>query len=243
MYLQVVLLIQVFLKAPGLEASLRALYEADQYIYLLWLLNAMCDPVIYMVRMTEVRCGYWRLMRRCCVPPCPWPGRGRSPSTSAVHSTLVEKKVSVELGRMSESLTKDGERHKRHSSLNSKLSYKSSVKCHPIMETDGNKKDTIVISELVNSEECNVQNSTCGNQQGQTSSKQLNIISNPRELHRGSNSYMDSQSVDCGGPDRRGNKTDEDCGPKDAPKLTSVGSNCVKDVSSGDTSSYPCVPS
>ncbi|XP_064614636.1 glucose-dependent insulinotropic receptor-like [Liolophura sinensis] len=39
------------------------LLTVNYYLYWLWLLNSICDPVIYALRMREVKLGYYRMLR------------------------------------------------------------------------------------------------------------------------------------------------------------------------------------
>ena len=39
--------------------------KLDMYLYTLLLLNSLCDPIIYAMRMRQVKVGYHRLLRRC----------------------------------------------------------------------------------------------------------------------------------------------------------------------------------
>ncbi len=76
------------------EKWIPILQEADKYLYDLLLLNCILDPLIYAIRMPEVRCGYrkmgWRLAR-CCRK-----GDG-SDYQSSIYGSLVERKTSVRI--------------------------------------------------------------------------------------------------------------------------------------------------
>ena len=58
---QVALIIQVSIDSSVVEPLLAVLMNADQYLYDLLLLNAICDPLVYAIRMPEVQFGYRRL--------------------------------------------------------------------------------------------------------------------------------------------------------------------------------------
>ena len=47
------------------EAMIPVLRMVDHYLYDLMLLNTLCDPIIYVVRIREVRGGYWMLFLKC----------------------------------------------------------------------------------------------------------------------------------------------------------------------------------
>ena len=70
------------------------LYKADQYLYDLLLLNAILDPIIYAIRMREVRFGYMRLFWVCLGRY--YKGRERSFSTdvSVMYSACADRRVS-----------------------------------------------------------------------------------------------------------------------------------------------------
>ena len=46
---------------------MHVLYQVDSYLYNLLLVNALCDPIIYAVRMREVRQSYVNLFKNSCV--------------------------------------------------------------------------------------------------------------------------------------------------------------------------------
>ena len=59
-----IILIAIVKLSPGTLTSIRdSLKHADQFLFDLLLLNCICDPIVYAVRMTEIRLGYKRL---CC---------------------------------------------------------------------------------------------------------------------------------------------------------------------------------
>jgi hypothetical protein len=62
----VILIIKVRTNSASIEPLIAALSKADQYLYDLHLINAICDPIIYAVRMSEVKLGYRRLFWRLC---------------------------------------------------------------------------------------------------------------------------------------------------------------------------------
>ena len=63
---QMVLIIQVKIDPTPIEKWWHILSKADMYLYDLLMLNAICDPIIYAVRMREIRLGYRRLFRQRC---------------------------------------------------------------------------------------------------------------------------------------------------------------------------------
>ncbi len=64
---QLALIIQVKIDPRPLQKWIPILSQADTYLYDLLMLNAICDPIIYAVRMREIRAGYQRLCP-CCAP-------------------------------------------------------------------------------------------------------------------------------------------------------------------------------
>ena len=62
---QIILVIQVSVDRSVVEPVIAALVDADQYLYDLLLLNAICDPIVYAIRMPEVQFGYRRLYVKC----------------------------------------------------------------------------------------------------------------------------------------------------------------------------------
>ena len=61
-----------------------------QHLYNLLILNAIADPIIYTVRMQEVRIGFWRLCNRCC---CFKYSRHLAlvPTSSTQHSVVLKR--------------------------------------------------------------------------------------------------------------------------------------------------------
>ncbi len=93
---EIILIIQVQVDPDVLQKWIPILEEANNYLYDLLLLNSILDPLIYALRMPEVRCGYrkmgWRLAR-CC--------RGRrhlQTPQSSTYLSLVDKKSSFKGG-------------------------------------------------------------------------------------------------------------------------------------------------
>ena len=64
---QIILIIVVRVNPMVLRKFTTTLQDVDQYLYDLLLLNCIIDPIIYAVRMPEVRLGYQRLFMRCGV--------------------------------------------------------------------------------------------------------------------------------------------------------------------------------
>ncbi len=91
---QVIMIVQVQYGYVA-EAWIPILQEADKYLYDLLLLNCILDPLIYAIRMPEVRCGYrkmgWRLTK-CCHK-----GDASDMYHSSVYGSLVEGKTSVKI--------------------------------------------------------------------------------------------------------------------------------------------------
>ena len=46
---------------------MHVLSQVDSYMYNLLLVNALCDPIIYAVRMREVRQSYVNLLKNSCI--------------------------------------------------------------------------------------------------------------------------------------------------------------------------------
>ena len=69
---EISLAIQVSIDQDAVSGTLLSvLQQAVGYLYDLLLLNAICDPIIYTLRMREVQHGYRRLCRRlCCAGFC-----------------------------------------------------------------------------------------------------------------------------------------------------------------------------
>ncbi|KAI0216221.1 hypothetical protein LSAT2_031743, partial [Lamellibrachia satsuma] len=70
---QIVMIISVKVDPTSVEKVLDTLYMADQYLYDLLLVNALADPIIYCVRMHDIRSGCKMMFRRavCRVPQKP----------------------------------------------------------------------------------------------------------------------------------------------------------------------------
>lgn len=87
---EVALIIKAKTNPASLIRNLGKLNRADQYLYDLHLINSICDPIIYAVRMSEVKLGYRRLFWRLC--------RLRIHSSNndsfAQSSRLLEKRLS-----------------------------------------------------------------------------------------------------------------------------------------------------
>lgn len=61
---QIILLVQVSIDASALRGNEASLLNVDKFLYDLLLLNAIFDPIVYAIRMPEVRFGYRRLWIR-----------------------------------------------------------------------------------------------------------------------------------------------------------------------------------
>ena len=92
---QVILIIQVMVNPAAINGWIPYLDIADKYLYDLMLLNAILDPVIYAIRMPEVRCGYrkmcWRFSR------CFKRERPSVYNHSGTYVSILEKKSSIKL--------------------------------------------------------------------------------------------------------------------------------------------------
>ena len=64
---QLVLIIQVHVNPRAVRNLLVILVNADQHLYNLLLLNALLDPIIYAVRIREIRHNYTELLRKICL--------------------------------------------------------------------------------------------------------------------------------------------------------------------------------
>ena len=83
--------------AGSVERLLVILFRADQHLYNLLLLNAILDPIIYAVRIRELRRDYLAYLRRiclCCYRPdfkaIPHRVRWKSGRESGVAYIVVE---------------------------------------------------------------------------------------------------------------------------------------------------------
>lgn len=47
----------------GVMAQYKLVMRVDYYLYSLWLANSVCDPIIYAVRMREIKNGYYRMVK------------------------------------------------------------------------------------------------------------------------------------------------------------------------------------
>ena len=61
------LIIQVHVNPGAVRNLLVILVNADQHLYNLLLLNALLDPIIYAVRIREIRHNYTELLRNMCL--------------------------------------------------------------------------------------------------------------------------------------------------------------------------------
>ena len=96
---QVALIIQVHINPKAVHIIATSLMEADQYLFDLLLLNTLLDPIIYAVRMREVRFGYKKLWYSICHKRPTTRGRRLSADyNSSTHCTSVlldERKFST----------------------------------------------------------------------------------------------------------------------------------------------------
>ena len=105
-----------------LDALIPHLSTIDEYLYDLILLNTLCDPLIYGIRVKEVRRGY-RLLFKCCTIAREEGGHCRSRSTTFSLVEYNQRKLS--------SSSNIGKRH--DSPLSAK---KDSQKLDTLYETD-----------------------------------------------------------------------------------------------------------
>lgn len=83
---QIILIIQVKVNKDALSQDMVvALLKADKYLYVPLVLNAIFDPVIYAIRMREVRFGYRRLFWLCCRHVY----KDNRYSTDTTHSSMI----------------------------------------------------------------------------------------------------------------------------------------------------------
>lgn len=65
MTFQIAMIIQVHVNTDSVKDLFETLIRANKYLYALLIVNSLCDPVIYAVRLKEVQHGYFRLLSRC----------------------------------------------------------------------------------------------------------------------------------------------------------------------------------
>lgn len=65
MTFQLAMIIQVHVNTESVRKLFSTLIRANKYLYALLLVNSLCDPIIYAVRLKEVQHGYFRLLSRC----------------------------------------------------------------------------------------------------------------------------------------------------------------------------------
>jgi hypothetical protein len=63
--LQISLLVISHIKPEMLQNIHQCLLIVDKYFYDLLLLNTLCDPIIYVVRISDVKAGYRRMFMKC----------------------------------------------------------------------------------------------------------------------------------------------------------------------------------
>lgn len=59
-----VIIIQLNLDFASVKKTFKVLLLANKYLYALLLVNSICDPVIYAVRLREVQLGYFRFLKK-----------------------------------------------------------------------------------------------------------------------------------------------------------------------------------
>ncbi|OWF42102.1 melanocortin receptor 4-like [Mizuhopecten yessoensis] len=62
---QIAMVIQIHVNRDMVQKLFSTLLRANKYLYALLLLNSVCDPIIYAVRLRDVQKGYYRLLSRC----------------------------------------------------------------------------------------------------------------------------------------------------------------------------------
>lgn len=62
---QIALIIQIHVDEAAVKQVVTSLFRASKYLYVLVLLNSICDPIIYAVRLKFVKIGYYRFLSRC----------------------------------------------------------------------------------------------------------------------------------------------------------------------------------
>ena len=92
---QIAMLIQLKINPAAVQTASLDLDLADRFLYNLMLINCVCDPIIYTMRMREVQHGYRRLFPSCLRRKVP------AHNGSSVHSFsslkwIGDKKVSME---------------------------------------------------------------------------------------------------------------------------------------------------
>lgn len=117
---QIILIIHVKVNPMGVHRILSALVAVDPYLYNLMLLNCVFDPIIYAIRMADVRQGYRKLFRLCCKKKAK--GNRRMSQTDVTHCTMLvdERTVSkISLGsiRMSDPFSKKSQRRNNGGSV------------------------------------------------------------------------------------------------------------------------------
>lgn len=59
-----VIIIQIHLDIESVKKTFKFLLLANKYLYALLLVNSICDPVIYAVRLREVQLGYFKFLKK-----------------------------------------------------------------------------------------------------------------------------------------------------------------------------------
>lgn len=62
---QIAMVIQIHVNRDMVQKLFVTLLRANKYLYALLLLNSVCDPIIYAVRLKDVQMGYYKLLSRC----------------------------------------------------------------------------------------------------------------------------------------------------------------------------------
>jgi hypothetical protein len=61
-----------------LISTYQSLLIVDRYLYDLLILNTLCDPIIYVIRINDVQTGYRLMFYKCLPRSHPMPGVDRS---------------------------------------------------------------------------------------------------------------------------------------------------------------------
>ncbi|XP_060086201.1 melanocortin receptor 5-like [Ylistrum balloti] len=62
---KIAMIIQIRVNREIVQKLFVTFLRANKYLYALLLLNSVCDPIIYAVRLRDVQMGYYRLLSRC----------------------------------------------------------------------------------------------------------------------------------------------------------------------------------
>ena len=86
---QVALIIQIQIDKQGVTAMVKVLTILDPFFFILLLLNSLLDPVIYAVRIREIRFGYRKLCYHCCKCCMERPRRNDPNADYTTHCTML----------------------------------------------------------------------------------------------------------------------------------------------------------